>query len=292
MAAALVITFRESLEAILLVSVMLASLRGLGRHDASRAIWMAVVGALAVAIGGGTVAAGTLGSLGDQPRQLVFAFLGFAAVGVLSWIILSTADAAGSMAGSLRRRMDVHQAHGATLGVALLAGLVVLREGLEWLFLTLPILVSAGAREWAAGSALGLAGAAGVSFLVYRGSGRIAPRKLFSLTAGLLIVVAAGFLSTSVRSLQEARALGTLLAPLWDLTANRWVGHGPLAEFLAGLLGWNPRPSLEEALAWVLGFATLTVLFFRQRARRDPAMLRSPVRSIAGAQNKTKEALI
>lgn len=291
MGAALVITFRESLEATLLVGVMLAALRGLGKHDTSRAIWMAVVGALAVAIGGGTLAAGALGSLGDQPRQLVFAFLGLASVAVLSWIILTTADAAGSMVGSLRRRMDVYQAHGATLGVALLAGLVVLREGLEWMFLTLPILGSAGTREWATGSALGLGGALGVSFLVYRGSGRIPTQKLFGLTAGLLIVVAAGFLSTAVRGLQQAGVLRTLFAPLWDLTSNRWVGHGPLAEFLAGLFGWNPRPSLEEALAWALGVATLTVLFSHQRARRDRAVRRSSGRLIAGALDKTKEAL-
>ncbi len=39
---------------------------------------------------------------------------------------------------------------------------------------------------------------------------------------------------------------------MWDVHLNPIVGYGTLAQFLSGLLVWNPQPSIEEVSAWVI----------------------------------------
>ena len=53
----------------------------------------------------------------------------------------------------------------------------------------------------------------------------------------------------------------------------RWLtGESQVGRFLAGIFGWDPRPSVEQVGIWLLALVPLTVAFFadRPRAPRTP----------------------
>lgn len=261
MGAALAITFREAMEAALVLAVVLAYL-GKGR-DRLGSVWGAVLLAIALSIGAALLGYALIGTVETGPRQLVLALIGFAAVGALTWIVMPEREGVSRLAdGGEAARALVRQP---AIAVGLLAFLAVLREGLEWAFLTLPVLSTSSLQDWAAGSAAGLSGALMVAGAIYRGSRRASADVTLRVTSGLLVVVAAGLLSRSVAELQGAGVLPTVRAPIWDASSNEWLSSGPLAQLLEGLLGWNPRPSAEEALAWIAYVAVVAVAVYGRR---------------------------
>jgi high-affinity iron transporter len=88
--------------------------------------------------------------------------------------------------------------------------------------------------------------------LLYRGSERIQVRRFFRLTGALIILFAAGLAAKAVFFLQASGDLGSLNWAVYDLTDIRLLTTETQAgRFLAGIFGWDPRPSLEQVVAYL-----------------------------------------
>ncbi len=262
MGAAFLITLREGLEAALIVAIVMAYLRQTGRADQSG--W-AVLGALAGVAASLTAGAGifiAIGGLEGKAEALTEGIIALVAVGVLTWMIFWMRRQAQTVGADLRGQVDRALARGAALGLASIVFVGVVREGLETALFMLAVVFDSGATRTAAGAFAGLALATALGYVLYRGGQRINLRLFFQVTGGLLIIVAAGLLSRGVHELQEAGALGSAFAPVWDVEGNPLVGHGHLAAFLKGLFGWSPDPSVEQLFVWVLYAATASWFFY------------------------------
>jgi high-affinity iron transporter len=93
------------------------------------------------------------------------------------------------------------------------------------------------------------------------------PMKAFFTVTGLvLIVFAAGLVAKTVLFLQTSGDLGSFnLNGVYDLTAYRWLTQQTEAgKFLAAMFGWDPRPSIEQVVAWMAFAAPVTWLFLRR----------------------------
>jgi high-affinity Fe2+/Pb2+ permease len=56
-----------------------------------------------------------------------------------------------------------------------------------------------------------------------------------------------------------------LLNGVYELTAYRWLTQQTEAgKFLAAMFGWDPRPSIEQVVAWMAFAAPVTWLFLRR----------------------------
>jgi high-affinity iron transporter len=271
---ALLIMLREGFEAALVVAIVYAYIRRIGRRDLVGPIWQGMAAAAALSVGAGIGVHLTVEQLTGEPRLLAFAAVSLLAVAVLTWMIFWMRRQGHRLRGELQHDLDQAIAGGAEirLAVATVAFLAVAREGLEAaLFLTAAATTEDG---WAvlAGGLVGLAAASALGALVVLGGRRLPMRQFFSVTGLILIVFAAGLVSRTVLWLQAAGELGTVWNNVYDLTAYRWLTVSTESgRFLGAMFGWDPRPSIEQVTAYVVFLVTVAWLFLRTpRPARRP----------------------
>ncbi|MGB2695110.1 MAG: FTR1 family protein [Dehalococcoidia bacterium] len=261
MGAAFLITLRDGVEAALVVAIVMAYLRNLGRTDKFSWVLGGALGgaAVAIAIGAGIYVA--VGELEGRAEQLVESLTALAAVGVLTWMIFWMRAQARTIGGALRGRVDLALASGAMLGLASITFIGILREGIEMSLFLLVVVFDASTTDTAIGAFTGLAAAAVIGYVFYRGGQFINLRLFFQVTGGLIILFAAGLLGKAVLELQTLGAFDSYYWPVWDLTSNPVLGHGQFAAFMRGLFGWSAEPSIEQLVAWV-AYVSIAGWFF------------------------------
>ena len=231
---------------------------------------LATAGAFAI----GVVVRLTVGSREGDARLRAFAAISAAAAVVLTWMVFWMRRQSRLIKGDLEHRVDAairsNNTRRAIVAVALVA---VLREGIEAAL----FLIAAGTEQSGGavivGALVGLALASLLAYVVYWG-GRSMPMKAFFTVTGLvLIVFAAGLVAKTVLFLQTSGDLGSLnLNGVYDLTAYRWLTQQTEeGKFLAAMFGWDPRPSIEQLVAWMAFAVPVTWLFLRRSPVRPPA---------------------
>src|SRR5918999_1335090 len=246
---------REGLEAALIVAIVLAYLKTLGREREFGSVWVGAGSAAAISLIAGIVIFRALGGLEGPSEEIVEGLIAFSAVGVLTWMIFWMGRQARYIKGQLQAKVDAAIEAGSTAALAGIAFVAVLREGLESaLFL---VSTSVGAESNAAqltGGLFGLVAAFGIGYLVYRGSRRVNLRLFFRATGILILLFAAGLLAKGVHEFQEVGYLGTLNEHVFDLTSVGWLNpdSSQVGEFLGGLFGWSPEPSIEMIVVYFL----------------------------------------
>jgi high-affinity iron transporter len=250
MLAALLITFREGLEAALVVGILLGYLRKVEHSGLKGYAWLGVIGAVSAS----ALLAGVIQLVGfqlhGQAESIFEALTMFLAAAILTWMIfwMRYQARATQMAleQALAARIDRHQ----QWGVAALAFIAVFREGVETaLFLSAAAFLNQTALPLT-GALLGLALAVLVGYLVYGSTVRLNLRAFFSATSFLLLLFAAGLVAHGVHELQEVGWVPVVVAKLWSTNAliNE---HSLLGQILESLVGYNANPSLTEALSYL-----------------------------------------
>ena len=247
----LVIFFRESLEASLIVGIILAYLHRVGRGDRARAVWLGVGAALALDLALGLVTYHVIRAYDGSRVQLALEGGTYLiATGMLTYMSFWMQDHSRQLRRSLEARVGAALDRGSVLALVVLAALTVGREGLETVFFTLAIALHSRPWALAAGGAAGLALGLDVSHAIYR-LGRRVPLGLFFRVLGvLLFLFAAGLLADGIQNFQ---ALGWL--PFLGRTV--WHSQGLLSESSAAgdilhtLLGYAQAPSVLQVGAYV-----------------------------------------
>ena len=281
MLTALLIMLREGFEAALVVAIVYAYIRRIGRRDLVVPMWQGMAAAAALSVAAGVVIHLTVENLTGRPRLLAFAAVSLLAVVVLTWMIFWMRRQAHRIKGELQGSVDQAIAGGdvrlAVMGVAFLA---VAREGLEAAL----FMIAAATTEdgWAVlvGGLIGLALASVAGFLVVLGGRRLPMRQFFTVTGLVLIVFAAGLVSRTVLWLQLAGVFGTVWNNVYDLTAYSWLTVSTeTGRFLGAMFGWDPRPSIEQVIAYLAFLVTVSWLFLRPA---KPAPEKAPARAGVG----------
>lgn len=247
------ITLREGFEAALIVAIVLAYLRRSGRDHAVRAVWAGVAAATVVSLGAGIALRVWFDGLEGVARMRAFAGIAFAAAAVLTWMIFWMRARARGIKGELELGVDEAIGTGSLLAVAGVAFLAVVREGLETALFLVAATTGAGSSQVVLGGLVGLALALGLATAIYAGGRRIPMATFFTVTGTLLILFAAGLLARGVAFLQASGDLGTVNDAVYDVTSVAWLTVSTqVGRFLAGIFGWDPRPSLEQVEAYAL----------------------------------------
>ena len=266
MLTALLIMLREGFEAALVVAIVYSYIRRIGRRDLVAPMWQGMAAAAAVSVGAGVVVHLTVENLQGEPRLLAFAAVSLLAVAVLTWMIFWMRRQAHKLRGELHDSVDQAIAGGgdARFAVTTVAFLAVAREGLE---AALFLIAAATTEEgWAVlvGGLIGLAIASVLGALVVLGGRRLPMRQFFTVTGLILIVFAAGLVSRTILWLQVAGELGTVWNNVYDLTAYSWLTVSTESgKFLGAMFGWDPRPSIEQIVGYLLFLVTVSWLFLR-----------------------------
>ena len=272
MLAALLIVFREVMEAGLIVGIVLAATRsvpGRGR--------LVTLGVLAGLLGAGLLAtfAGELAALFNGAGAELFqaCVLGCAVV-MLAWHTIWMASHGREVARDMRSLgSQVSQGTRSPSALGVVVAIAVLREGSEVVLFLYGIAVAGGttAGGMAIGGALGVAAGVALAWLVYRGLLAIPTGKMLNVTGWLIMLVAAGMASQAVAFLQQGGYANVLLAPLWDTSFV--LSEGSLPGRLAHtLVGYSDQPDGLQLLAYA---ATLALIWGAARAVRGDVLART-----------------
>lgn len=250
MIAALVIVFREVLEAALIIGIVLAATRGL--PGARR--WV-VTGVLAGLAGSAVVArfAGAISDGLDGYGQEIFnASVLLLAVVMLGWHNVWMSSHGRRMAEEMRAMGNaVREGARPLCAIALVVGLAVMREGAETVLFLYGLAASDGGfADALGGGALGVVCGALVGTALYLGLLRIPVRHLFGVTGWLVTLLAAGMAAQSMSYLAAADIIPS--GPtLWDST---WLldQRSVAGSILHTLIGYADRPTQAQFVAYVI----------------------------------------
>jgi high-affinity iron transporter len=274
MAESLLITLREGFEAALVVAIVLAAVRRSDRPQLARWVWIGTAVAVVLSVIVGVAIHVTIDDLAGAARARTFAVICFAAAGLLTWMIFWMRRHARSLKGELEGRTTAAMEQ-SELALAVVAFVAVAREGLETALFLISGTTSSDGGDVVVGGLIGLALAIVLGVLVYHGSRRISVRRFFQVTGVLIILFAAGLLARGVMFLQAAGDLGSVEMAAYNLTAYDWLTTSTQSgRFLAGIFGWDPRPSVEQVVVYLAYLVPVLVLFFRAPSAPAPAAAR------------------
>ncbi len=267
MLATLVIFLREGVEASMIVAILLAYLNRIGRRDHFRDVFLGVGAALLLATAGGAVAYETIRSYDGSRVQTIFETVTFlVAAAVLTYMTFWMRKHARFLSKELRERAEAALDGRARWGLGLLAFQAVGREGLETVVFTLAIIFSTTTAGALTGAAIGLAGALGVAFVIYRLGHRLNLSKFFTVIGVLLMVFAAGLLADSVENLQKLGWLPVLNAPMWH-SARLLPESSSFGDVLHSFFGYSDAPTPLQLMIYLGYLAVVVIAFLGVRAR-------------------------
>jgi high-affinity iron transporter len=248
----LVIGLREGVEASLIVGIIAAFLSKSGRRDALRQVWIGVGAAvvLCVAVGVGLVLLSR--ELPQKAQEGLETVIGLFALVMVTFMIVWMTKHARSMRRELEGAAQDALAQGSTRALVVMAFLAVLREGFETaVFLTAVIQNSSSVGSGAVGAIIGIVIAVAIGYGIYRGGVHLNLGRFFKITGLVLVLVAAGLAMFATHTAHEAGWLTVGQAQAVDLS---WlVRPGTVvSSLLTGVLGLQPRPSVVEAVAWLV----------------------------------------
>ncbi len=275
MLAALVIVFREVLEAGLIIGVVLAASRGVhGRNGAvALGLLAGVAGSIIVAI----FAARISDAFDGRGQEIFIAVILLFAVVMLAWHVAWMAHHAREMTQQLRQLgSDVTAGRQSLFALGAAVAIAVMREGSEVVLFMTGIIIQGKdtMAELLIGSGIGLLAGAAVSMVLYFGLAAIPLKRMFSVTGVLVTLLAAGLAASAVKQLSNAGLISVLDTSLWDtssiLSEDSWTGR-----VLSILIGYMDRPTGMQLIAYVVTAATIFTLSYLWRAPSKPAPQRA-----------------
>ncbi len=258
---------REGVEAAIVVAILLAYVDRVQQAGQKRWIWLGTIGAVAISLAVGLVLWITVGGLEGSAEKLVGGVIAAVAAGLLTWMIFWMGRHARSMRDKLEMSVDVALTVGGTLGLATIAFVAVLREGLESALFLISATVgeSSGAAQLL-GAVLGIAGAVAIGYGIYRGAESIDLRRFFRVTGILIIFFAAGLVSKAVNEFQEFGLIPIYIEHIYQLTILD-PNTSLIARFLKSLFGWRNDPSLLAVVSYFAYLIPVGWAFLKMTAR-------------------------
>lgn len=239
-----IITFRETLEAALVVGIVLSYLARTRQTKYNNVVYISIASAIGASAIGALLFINIAGGFTGRAEKV------FEGITMLVGALLLTTMILWMMkqrhiATEIEQRVaeEVSEAH--RFGLFSLVFVSVLREGIETvIFLSAATLVST--ENSLLGASVGIVAAIFLGYAIFVGSMRINLKKFFNVTSILLVLFAAGLVAHGIHEFQEAGVIPTVIEHLWDINppVNPDGGYPILHE-----RGYVGSPS--EGLVWL-----------------------------------------
>ncbi len=270
MLASFLITFREGLEAALVIGIIVAYVAKLGRKDLNRYINIGIISALVASLAVAFLFKVVYGELQGTAEQLFEGAAALTAAIVLTYMIFWMAQNSKQIKGEVQEKIDLSISKGQMRGIALLSFIAVFREGVETV-LFLGTLAIQSPVDTIMGFIIGLAVVIALSFIMFKGIYSLDVSRFFRYTSILLILFSAGLVATAVHEFNEAGIIPEIVEHVWDINPplNPDGSYPPLHEngliggSLKALIGYNGNPSLTEVIAYIGYWIIIGIFVYR-----------------------------
>lgn len=262
------IMFRESLEASLIIGILLGYLLKTKQTKYNNLIYISIAAGIVASIAFAYffyyIAGGFTGNIERIFEGITMIVAALLLTFMILWIMRQKHVAIG-----FHKKMQNKINTGKIFGLFMLGFIAVLREGVE----TVIFLIAASYAEGPTniiGVFLGVFAAIVLGYFVFIGSMKISLKKFFNITSFVLVFFAAGLVTHGIHEIQETGALPFFINEAWDINpAISTTGAIPLlheegiiGSILKGLFGYNANPTVLEVIVYV---AYLGIIFLVYR---------------------------
>ena len=256
-----IITFRETLEAALVVGIILVYLIKIQKTKYNRFVWAGTLSAIGASVVAAVLFSKFAGGFEGRAEQLFEGTTMLAASLLLTTMILWMLKQKHYIAEHIKAQVSKHIEAEYEIGIFALAFLMVFREGVETvIFLNATAFI--GQFDFLSG-VVGIIVAVGLGYVIFAGIKRVDLKHFFSVTSVLLILFAAGLVAHGVHEFEEAGVVNPIKEHVYDI--NHILNEkGTFGGFLKALFGYNGNPSLMEVISYLgyIGVIGLVYLNF------------------------------
>ncbi len=262
-----IITFREVLEAALVVGIILSYLVRVKQTKYNNIVYVGIFSGIIASIIGAllfTILAGGFTGRAEEIFEGITMLVGsLLLTTMILWMMKQK-----HIARELENKVAAELTKAYKFGLFSLVFVAILREGIETvIFLRAASLVST--QNTMIGALAGIIAAMLLGYAIFLGSRKINIKKFFNITSILLILFAAGLVAHGVHELQEATIIPTVSEHIWDINppvntdGSYPILHekGYIGSILKSLFGYNGNPSLIEVLSYLIYIFLVIVLW-------------------------------
>jgi len=279
MAAALLITLRETLEAALVTGIVFGYLKKTEQPQYKKYVWAGIVSAIVVSLLGAWLFTTIAGGFEGRSEAIFEGVTMLIGAALLTTMILWIMKQRGR-SKLLKEKIASHVDNAKKMELFALVFFAILREGIETVIFLNAVTFAADKSGSLLGAVVGIVIALVIGYALYKGSLKLNLKKFFTVTSVLLILFAAGLVAHGVHELQEAGVMPIVVEHVWDINpavlmdtdengvSSPHYGEYPLLHekgaiggILKGLFGYNGNPNLLEVVAYVLYLAVIFALF-------------------------------
>jgi high-affinity iron transporter len=259
----LLIGFRESLEAALIIVIIAVYLRKIGKKELNRYLFIGAGSAIIASVVLGLVIQIVYGGLGGASAELFEGIASISATAVLTYMIFWMSQNAKKIKDELQQKIDLAINQGQVFGIVTIAFLAVFREGIETvLFLTVSFFSDPLGST--IGMLIGFTLVGFISFLLLKKTYQLDIGKFFKYTSIILIIFAAGLIGYGTHELIEAgetvgvdfgvlgeKAFNINPATNIDGTYPLLHENGVIGSILKALIGYDGNPEWLRIIVYV-----------------------------------------
>ena len=263
--ASFLITLRETIEAALVISIILTYVIKVKQNRLKRDIWIGTALGIVISIGFGILFSFVLGSFEDY-ENIIEGFSMILAAILMTWMIVWMSETGRDYQKNLESKIDVTIRNEQRLGLIALAFISVLREGIETvIFLTGVESVDETPMDILWSGLIGIFVALIFALILFLSSKKINLKLFFSVTGIFLILFAAGMLSHGFHELQDigwfSNENNFLQTIVWDTSSLLNDKTSELGKFLRTLFGYQDQPTWLEIISYFGYYLLMGVLF-------------------------------
>ena len=256
------VTSRETLEASLVVGIVLAYLKRTNNLNYRKTVYYGIIFGIITSILAAfifTIFAGGFEGKAEQVFEAVTMLVGaFLLTTMVFWMMKQR-----HISSEIESKVDIHlqstQPLFSHLGIFMLIFVAIIREGVETVIFLNAINYASGINFL--GGTLGIIAAIVVGYLFFVGAKKINLKRFFNVSSILLMLFAAGLVAHGFHDFEEAGLVSGIVTPLFDI--NHILNEkGVVGSFLKGMFGYNGSPSLLEVIAYA---SYLVIILFLYR---------------------------
>ncbi len=269
------ITSRETLEAALVVGVVLAYLTKTNNEQYRKTVYYGIFAGIALSMLSAflfnTFAGGFEGVAEELFEGFTMLFAAVLLTTMIAWMMKQEriAQKIQDKVAKHIAKAQFNQAY--AYGLFALIVVAVLREGVETVIFFSALSYVSGVSL--IGATLGVIAAIAIGYLFFAGARKINLKNFFSISSIFLILIAAGLVAHGIHELEEAGLLNPVIEHVWDINPAAPLAaqgiyplmheKGAIGSFFVGLLGYNGNPSLLEVLSYISYLALIFYLYSR-----------------------------
>ena len=272
-----IITFRECLEATLIVGIVYTFLSKTNMHAQIKHLWSAAISAIIASIGVAILIINLNNSLGNNAMAKLFeAIFMYITAGLLLYVVFWLSKSISDKKKLEKLASDASKS--SKWGIFLLIFFAILREGFETVMFLIGGFMQTGTFSYI-GFILGAVLACLIGYLIFRQGKHINLKPFFAATTFCLVLFAAGmnaygtheiesFLTKQEYIDKDIQRPWNILEPKAELTENNTsflynydegkkkyihILHdkGTIGVFLKGFFGYNSNPNWIELFVWI-----------------------------------------